>query len=113
MVKISYPLKQYGKIYNGKQIYWFTSNYFWLCDYDNDENLNIITNPITIYSLDPDDDYLTDSDTYPEYFAIEEKVNLFYIAKSPIDSKLDAFYYDILVKEELKDKRFLEAVTIR
>lgn len=113
MVRIKYPLKEFGKLYKGKKIYWFTSNYFWLCDYDNADALDIPINPVTVYSLDPDDDYLTDSSTYPDYFAKEERVELFYEATSPIDSSPCVFYEELIVNQELKEKIFLEAVTIR
>jgi hypothetical protein len=111
MVRIKYPLREYGKLYTGKKIYWFTSNYFWLCDYDNPENLNLIKNPVTIYSLDPEDDYLTDSDTYPDFFAQEEKRDLFFLA-SPL-GQITACFEEIIVNLELKEKRFLDSVTIR
>jgi hypothetical protein len=115
MVRIKYPIREYRKLYNGKKIYWFTSNYFWLCDYDNKENLDIVTNPVTIYSLDSDDDYLTDSDTYPDFFAREEKVDLFFLTNLNYGrhSEESVCFDELIVNYEIKDKRFLDAVTIR
>ena len=118
MVRIKYPLKEFGKLYKGKKIYWFTSNYFWLCDYDNADALDIPINPVTVYSLDPDDDYLADSDTYPDYFAKEEKVELYSersttLAGMGIRTSDVICLDELIVNLELKEKIFLEAVTIR